>query len=37
LDIGKRNLNNAVKTIKTKPSVPNGRMTEDMIIIGAFK
>lgn len=37
LDIGKRNLNNAVKAIKTKPSVPNGRMTEDMIIIGAFK
>ena len=37
LDIGKRNLNNAAKAIKTKPSVPNGRMTEDMIILGAFK
>lgn len=37
LDIGKRNLNNAAKSIKTKPTIPNGRMTEDMIILGAFK
>jgi hypothetical protein len=37
LDIGKRNLNNAAKAIKTKLSVPNGRMTEDIIILGAFK
>ena len=37
LDIGKRNINNAVKFIKTKTTVPNGRMTEDIIILGAFK
>jgi hypothetical protein len=37
LDIGKRNLNNAAKAIKTKLSIPNGRMTEDIIILGAFK
>lgn len=36
LSMGKRALTNALKTIKTKPSVPNGRMNEDTIILGAF-
>lgn len=36
LAMGKRALTNALKTIKTKPSVPNGRMNEDTIILGAF-
>jgi hypothetical protein len=35
--IGKRGLSNIIKTIKTKPTVPNGRITEDMILLGAFK
>jgi hypothetical protein len=33
---GKRALTNALKTIKTKPSTPNGRTNEDTIILGAF-
>jgi hypothetical protein len=37
LSIGKRNLNTAAKAIKTKPSQPNGRISADMILIGAFK
>lgn len=34
--IGKRGLNNAIKSIKTKPSKPNGRINAEMILIGAF-
>ena len=37
LSIGKRNLNTAAKAIKTKPSQPNGRISADMILLGAFK
>lgn len=37
LIIGKRNINNAAKSIKTKPSQPNGRINAEMILIGAFK
>lgn len=33
---GKRALTNALKTIKTKASTPNGRVSEDTIILGAF-
>lgn len=36
LSITKRNLANALKTIKTKASTPNGRTNEDTIILGAF-
>lgn len=36
LSIGKRALSNQLKTIKTKPSVPNGRLNENCIILGAF-
>ena len=36
LSIGKRALNSAVKTIKTKPTTPNGRINEECIILGAF-
>lgn len=36
LSLGKRALGNAMKTIKTKPSVPNGRLGEDYILLGAF-
>lgn len=36
LSLGKRALGNAVKTIKTKASVPNGRLGEDYILLGAF-
>lgn len=32
----KRELNASLKTLKTKPSVPNGRMSADCVIIGAF-
>ena len=36
LTIGKRALSNAIKTIKTKASAPNGRLNENCIILGAF-
>jgi len=36
LTIGKRPLNAAFKTLKTKPSTPNGRINEECIILGAF-
>ena len=36
LSFGKRALNSAVKTIKTKPTTPNGRINEECIILGAF-
>jgi hypothetical protein len=37
LSIGKRNMGTAAKSIKTKSSQPNGRISADMILIGAFK
>ena len=36
LTIGKRPLNAAFKTLKTKPAAPNGRINEECIILGAF-
>lgn len=36
LSMGKRALNNAVKTIKTKPTTPNGRINENCVLLGAF-
>lgn len=36
LSMGKRALTNAMKTLKTKPSAPNGRINEETILIGAF-
>ena len=36
LTITKKNLNTAAKSIKTKPSQPNGRISSDMILLGAF-
>ena len=36
LAMGKRALTNALKTLKTKPSQPNGRINEETIILGAF-
>jgi len=36
LALGKRALSNAIKTLKTKPSNPNGRINEETIILGAF-
>ena len=36
MSMGKRALTNALKSIKTKASTPNGRMNEDTIILGAF-
>jgi hypothetical protein len=36
LAMGKRALNNAMKTLTTKPSAPNGRINEEIILIGAF-
>jgi hypothetical protein len=36
LALGKRALNNAMKTLTTKPSAPNGRINEEIILIGAF-
>ena len=36
LSIGKRALSNAIKEIKTKPTVPNGRVNENCILLGAF-
>lgn len=36
LALGKRALNGALKKLTTKPSVPNGRINEECIILGAF-
>jgi hypothetical protein len=36
LAMTKRPLNAAFKTLKTKPSAPNGRINEECIILGAF-
>lgn len=36
LALGKRALNGAFKKLTTKPSVPNGRVNEECIILGAF-
>lgn len=36
LAMGKRALNAAMKTLKTKPAVPNGRFNEETILLGAF-
>jgi hypothetical protein len=37
LQIGKRNLGSAFKSLTTKPSTPNGRINADCVLIGAFK
>jgi hypothetical protein len=34
--IGKRALNSATKALTTKPTVPNGRINEETILLGAF-
>ena len=34
--IGKRALNSAAKALTTKPTVPNGRINEETILLGAF-
>lgn len=36
LSIGKRALNAKLKTLTTKPAIPNGRINEETIILGAF-
>jgi hypothetical protein len=36
LSFGKRALNSAIKKLTTKPSVPNGRINEECILLGAF-
>jgi hypothetical protein len=36
LTLTKRPLNAAIKSVKTKASVPNGRINEECIILGAF-
>ena len=36
LALGKRALNNALKKLTTKASVPNGRINEECILLGAF-
>jgi hypothetical protein len=36
LAMGKRALSNSIKTLKTKPSQPNGRINEETILLGAF-
>lgn len=36
LAMGKRALNAAMKTLKTKPAVPNGRFNDETILLGAF-
>jgi hypothetical protein len=36
LSMGKRALNSAMKSLTTKPAVPNGRINEECIILGAF-
>ena len=36
LALGKRALSNAMKKLTTKPSMPNGRINEETILLGAF-
>ena len=36
LSMGKRALNGAIKSIKSKPSTPNGRINQECILLGAF-
>jgi hypothetical protein len=36
LSISKKNLNLAAKALTTKPTVPNGRINEETILLGAF-
>lgn len=36
LSMGKRALNGALKKLTTKPTVPNGRINEECILLGAF-
>ena len=36
LALGKRALNGAMKKLTTKPSVPNGRINEECVLLGAF-
>jgi hypothetical protein len=36
LSISKKNLNTAAKALTTKPTVPNGRINEETILLGAF-
>lgn len=36
LALGKRALNGALKKLTTKPTVPNGRINEECILLGAF-
>ena len=36
LSMGKRALNSAVKSLTTKPTVPNGRINEECVLLGAF-
>ena len=36
LSFGERALNSAIKSIKTKPTSPNGRVNEDCVLLGAF-
>jgi hypothetical protein len=36
LSMGKRALNGAFKKLTTKPSVPNGRVNEECVLLGAF-
>ena len=36
LAMGKRALNGAMKKLTTKPSVPNGRINEECVLLGAF-
>lgn len=36
LSMGKRALNSAFKKLTTKPSVPNGRVNEECVLLGAF-
>jgi hypothetical protein len=36
LSMGKRALNGAIKSLTTKPTVPNGRINEECILLGAF-
>jgi hypothetical protein len=36
LAMGKRALNGAFKKLTTKPTVPNGRVNEECVLLGAF-
>jgi hypothetical protein len=36
LSMGKRALNGAFKKLTTKPTVPNGRVNEECVLLGAF-